>query len=135
MKCRILYLVGQLGAGGLKRQLYFLPHCMDRRCYRLAVAVWNFSEVDAYAPRVRALVPLYRLPSPLPSSKLRNFRRLIKELNPEIVHSYSFYTNIAAWWATLGTDSIAVGAARSDFVDDKASYPGPFRQAKRTVAE
>ena len=123
MKCRILYLVGQLGAGGLERQLYFLLQGMDREHYQPAVAVWNFSEVDAYVPRVRALgVPLYSLPRPLlPSSKLRNFRRLVKELTPEVVHSYSFYTNIAAWWATLGTDSIAVGAVRSDFVDDKAS--------------
>jgi hypothetical protein len=108
MKCRILYLVGQLGAGGLKRQLYFLLHCMDRRCYRPAVAVWNFSETDVYVPQIRALgIPLYSLPRPLlPSSKLRNFRRLVKELNPEVVHSYSFYTNIAAWWAMLGTDSM-----------------------------
>jgi glycosyltransferase involved in cell wall biosynthesis len=123
MKCRILYLVGQLGAGGLERQLYFLLHCMDRQRYQPAVAVWNFSEADAYVPRIRALgVPLYSLPRPLlPSSKLRNFRPLVKELNPEVVHSYSFYTNTAAWWATLGTDSIAVGAVRSDFVDDKAS--------------
>jgi glycosyltransferase involved in cell wall biosynthesis len=121
--CRLLYVVGQLGAGGLERQLYFLLQGMDRERYQPAVAVWNFSETDVYVQQIRALgVPLYSLPRPLlPSSQLRNFRRLVKELNPEVVHSYSFYTNIAAWWATLGTDSIAVGAVRSDFVDDKAS--------------
>ena len=86
--------------------------------YRPAVAVWNFSEADAYVPQIRELgVPLYLLPS----SKMRNFRRLVRELNPEVIHSYSFYTNIGAWWAALGTRSIPIGAVRSDFVDDRRS--------------
>ena len=55
MKCHILYLVGQLDAGGLERQLYFLFHSMDRRRYRPAVAVWNLSEADVYVPRIRLL--------------------------------------------------------------------------------
>src|SRR5215467_5037337 len=111
MNCRLLYVVGQLGPGGLERQLYFLLQGMDRERYRPAVAVWHFSEADVYVPQIRALgVPLYSLPRPvLASSKLRNFQRLVKELNPEIVHSYSFYT------------SIAIGAVRSDFNNDKTS--------------
>ena len=52
MKCHILYLVGQLDAGG---QFYFLFHSMDRQRYRPAVAVWNLSEADVYVPRIRAL--------------------------------------------------------------------------------
>jgi len=123
MQCRLLYVVGQLGAGGLERQLYLLLQAMDRNRYRPTVAVWNFSETDVYVSQIRSLgVPVYSLGQQLtPSSKLRSFCRLVGKLEPEVVHSYSFYTNIAAWWGTLGTKRIAIGAVRSDFVDNKVS--------------
>jgi len=53
MNCRFLYLVGQLGPGGLERQLCYLLQTMDRGRYRPAVAVWNFSEAYDYVPRKR----------------------------------------------------------------------------------
>ena len=63
MSCRLLYLVGQLGPGGLERQLCYLLQAMDRERYQPAVAVWNFSETDVYVSRIRALnVPVYGLP-------------------------------------------------------------------------
>jgi glycosyltransferase involved in cell wall biosynthesis len=34
-----------------------------------------------------------------------------------VIHSYSSYTNFAAWWAALGTQAVAVGALRSDFFE------------------
>src|SRR5262249_40036448 len=34
-------------------------------------------------------------------------------------HSYSFYTNFAAWWAAIGMNSIAIGSGRSDFIGEK----------------
>jgi len=46
--------------------------------------------------------------------KLRAFRRMVKQLKPEVVHSYSFYTNFAAYWATWKTRVVAVGSLRSD---------------------
>jgi hypothetical protein len=56
---------------------------------------------------------------------------LVKELHPEVVHSYGFYTNIAAWWV-VSTALLSVPCEVT--VDDKASS-GSFRQVKRTVAE
>ena len=123
MKCRILYLVGQLGAGGLEHQLYLLLKAMDRDRYRPEVAVWNFREVDLYVPRLQKLgVPLHAFPKASSAAeKLLAFRRLALEKQPEVIHSYSFYTNVAAWWATLGTKAIAIGAVRSNFTNDKRS--------------
>jgi glycosyltransferase involved in cell wall biosynthesis len=120
MDCRLLYLVGQLGLGGLERQLYYLLQTMDRERYRPMVAVWNYCETDAYVHRIQALgVPLhYFLNRPSRARKLRAFRRLVRELKAEVVHSYSFHTNFAAWWATLGTKTIAIGAVRSDFIQE-----------------
>ena len=121
MDCRLLYLVGQLGPGGAERQLYYLLQTMDRERYRPMVSVWNYCETDAYVHRIQALgVPLhYLLNSPSPAAKLMAFRRFVRELEPEVVHSYSFHTNFAAWWATRGTKTIAIGAVRSDFIQEK----------------
>jgi glycosyltransferase involved in cell wall biosynthesis len=120
--CRLLYVVGQLHTGGLERQLYYLLRSMDRDCYRPGVAVWNYTESDVHVPLIRALgVPLYAIAPTAPRfTKLRAFRRLVRRLRPEVVHSYGFYTNIAAWWAAFGTQAIAIGSIRSDFQWAKA---------------
>src|SRR4030095_8707490 len=121
MNCRLLYLVGQLTSGGLERQLYYLLQSLDRNRYQPAVAVWNFSETDVYVSEVQALgVPLYPL-TRLASAprKLISFKRLVRSLHPEVVHSYPFFTNFAAHWGCQGTRAIPVGSIRGDFTLDK----------------
>jgi glycosyltransferase involved in cell wall biosynthesis len=117
----LLYCIGQLHCGGAERQLYYLLGALDRNRYKPAVVVWNFNETDVYVPQIRRLgITLY--PLPLASSagaRLREFRRLVAEIKPEVVHSYSFYTNVAVWWATLGTKSIPIGSIRGDFVTER----------------
>jgi glycosyltransferase involved in cell wall biosynthesis len=127
MNCRILYLVGKLGPGGLERQLSYLLQTMDRGRYRPAVAVWNFSEADGFVSRIRALnVPVYNFPNiPSAAAKLSAFRRLVRQLEPEVVHSCNFYTNFAAYCGVWGTQSIAVGSIRCDFTFDMKST-GPW---------
>jgi glycosyltransferase involved in cell wall biosynthesis len=121
MNCRLLYLIGQLDPGGAQRQLYYLLQAMDREYYQPAVAVWSFWEEDVYVPRIRALgVPLYGLPQTrLVAAKLARFRHLVKALQPELVHAYSFYLNFAASWAVSGTRTVGVGSVRGDFIVDK----------------
>jgi glycosyltransferase involved in cell wall biosynthesis len=89
---------------------------MNRQCYRPEVVVWNFREADGYVSQIRALgVPLHSFPHTMSgTAKLRLFRQMVRHIHPEVVHSYTFYTNLAAWWATLGTTSVAIGAVRSD---------------------
>lgn len=118
---RILYLVGQLGLGGLERQLWYLLRSMDRSRYTPAVVVWNFSPDDPYVHEVRALgVPVCSFPAGTSRVvKLRSFRRLAAQLNPEVIHSYSFYTNFAAYWAGLHVKAVTLGSVRSDFIFDK----------------
>lgn len=121
MRCRILYVVGQLGLGGLERQLSYLLRAMDRSRYLPAVVVWNFSQNDAYVSRIQELnVPFYNISTQSSKvTKLREFRRLARQLSPEVVHSYSFYTNFAAWYAALGSDAIPIGSIRRDFVTER----------------
>ena len=117
MKCRLLYLIGELHTGGAERQLYYLLRAMDRDRYKPAVAVWNYCEGDVHVQEVRGLgAPLYPFSRDSSSIvKLQAFRRLVRLLQPELVHSYSFYTNFAVDWAVRGTRSLAVGSIRSDF--------------------
>jgi glycosyltransferase involved in cell wall biosynthesis len=121
MKCRLLYVVGQLGSGGSERQLYYLLKSIDRERYRPAVVVWSFCEDDAYVARIRQLgIPLHSFRSNLSATaKLYALRQLVSRITPEIIHSYSFYTNFATWWAAMGTHSIAIGSMRSDFEYDR----------------
>jgi glycosyltransferase involved in cell wall biosynthesis len=131
MSCRLLYVIGQLRPGGAERQLYYLLQAMNRDRYKPAVAVWNHCEEDAFASHVKALgVPLYPLPySSSGYLRLKAFRHLIRQLRPELVHSYSFYTNFPAWWAVLGTKAVAIGAMRSAFpwtVKNRGPLFGPL---------
>ncbi len=116
--CRILYLIGELNTGGAERQLCYLLQRMDRDRYRPAVAVWNFSEGDVHVGIIRELrVPIYSFPGKMSSiSKLISLRSLLRRLRPEVIHSYSFYTNFAAYWAARRSGAIAMGSIRSDFI-------------------
>jgi glycosyltransferase involved in cell wall biosynthesis len=114
---RFLYLVGEFDRGGLERQLFYLLRAMDRELYKPAVAVWNYREEDLYVPQVRELgVPIYGLTGVCsPMGKLLAFRHLAQNLQPEVIHSYNFYTNFAAYCAAKGSDAVPVGSIRSDF--------------------
>lgn len=94
---------------------------MDRRRYRPAVAVWGKSQNDHYAPLIRALdVPVISLGTyPTRLAKWQALRSLVSELRPEVIHSYSFYTNILAWWAARGTAAIPIGAVQSNFIAER----------------
>jgi glycosyltransferase involved in cell wall biosynthesis len=113
---RVLYVVGGLNTGGEERQLYYLVRSLDRLDYNPAVAVWNFAEDGVHVSPMRALgVPLYAAAPTSGIRKLTAFRRLVKQLRPQVVHSYSFYTNVAAAWGASGTGALAVGSVRQDF--------------------
>jgi glycosyltransferase involved in cell wall biosynthesis len=121
--CRLLYVVGQLGLGGLERQLLYLLQTMDRQRYKPVVVVWNYKATDPYVHEIRALgVPVISLADNLSRmGKLMAFRRLVFQFQPEVVHSYCFFTNWAAWWATVGSTAIPIGSIRNSFLLDRQS--------------
>lgn len=121
MSCRLLYLIGELRSGGSERQLYLLLKSLDSRGFLPQVVVWNFSDNQRYAAPIRALgVPIHGFPAGLSTSnKLWHLRRLVLDLTPEVLHSYSFYLNLAAQCAAYGTRTIPIGSVRSDFVSDR----------------
>jgi glycosyltransferase involved in cell wall biosynthesis len=120
--CRLLYLLGQLRPGGQERQLYYLLQAMNRSHYQPAIAVWNYSTRDEkYVREIQKLdVPVYPCSEALSvPAKLGELRRLVQILQPEIVHSYCFYINAVAWWASRGSRAIPIGSIRQDFVTER----------------
>ncbi|MEP6958917.1 MAG: glycosyltransferase, partial [Nitrospirota bacterium] len=119
--CRLLYVVGQLRLGGLERQLYYLLANLDHARYQPAVVVWNFNPSDKYYWDIKALkIPIYGFPAEWsPLSKLRAFRALARQVTPEVIHSYGFHTNFAAYYAARGTRALAIGSLRGDFARAK----------------
>lgn len=125
-RCRLLYVVGQLGLGGLERQLYYLVSNLDRARYDPAVVVWNLNHNDKYYKDIETLkIPLYGFPpewSPL--SKLNRLRALTRKLKPEVIHSYGFYTNFSAAYAAWATRTLAIGSRRSEYNPHKRRRGG-----------
>lgn len=127
MSSRLLYVVGRLHTGGLERQLYYLLSAVDRDLYRPAIAVWSHQEEDFHVPAIRALgVPIYSFP-PTTSKldKLRKLCTLARQLNPEVIHSYNFYTNFAAYLAAQASEAVAIGSIRNDFIFER-KVEGPW---------
>ncbi len=121
LDCRLLYLVGGLGPGGLEKQLFYLLKAMDRDRYKPMVVAWSYRENDRYVRQIREL-GVQVIPIPVAFSrvaKLLTFRRLVRKLRPEVIHSYCFYTNVAAWWATLGSKAIGIGSIRKNFITER----------------
>lgn len=120
--CRLLYVIGQLGLGGAERQLYYLLAALDHARYQPALVAWNFNPSEKYYRDIHALkIPIYGLPAGRsPISKLRAFRELARRVAPEVIHSYGFHTNFAAYYAARGTRALAIGSLRSDFATAKA---------------
>jgi glycosyltransferase involved in cell wall biosynthesis len=129
-QCRILYLVGQLGLGGLERQLYLLLANMDRGRYKPAVVVWNLNPNEKYYREIERLkIPIEGFPATWsPLSKLPALRSLTRQVRPEVIHSYGFHTNFAAYYAAWRTAAVAIGSIRGDFTIAKQDG-GIFRGA------
>ena len=120
-RCRILYIIGQLGWGGSERQLSYLLRAMDHERYPSHVLVWNYSPDHRYVDEIRSLsVPIHFFPQGTSSAaKLQGVRRLAQSLGAEVIHSCSFFTNFPAYWAALGTKAVALGSLRGNFDDHK----------------
>jgi glycosyltransferase involved in cell wall biosynthesis len=122
VRCRLLYLVGQLRLGGLERQLYCLLANLDRDRYQPAVVVWNLDVTEKYYSDIQALkIPIHGFPAEWsPLSKLRTLRALARMVEPEVIHSYGFPTNFAAYYAARRSRALAIGSLRSDFAFAKS---------------
>ena len=114
----IVLIVGGLACGGLERQVsYLAPRLKD---YGVTVVVWSYREEDRYVNDLRrARVEIVGIePDMAPWRKLVWFRQLIGKVQPGVIHSYSYHTNFAAWFAALNRTVTSVGSLRNDFTSE-----------------
>lgn len=104
MMVRILHFIDTLGAGGAERQLVYLLENLERRRFEPHV-VTTYDEFRHHEAALRQLgVPLYSLHhGPLnPRNRLwalTRYIQLMRELRPQIVHSWLHYPNLIARFA------------------------------------
>lgn len=129
VRCRLLYVVGQLRLGGLERQLYYLLTNLNQARYCPGVVVWNLNHNDKYYKDIEALaIPLYGFPPEWSfPAKLIALRALTRQLRPEVIHSYGFYTNFAVAYAAWATKALAIGSRRSEYNPRKRRRGGVKR--------
>ncbi|WP_417608029.1 glycosyltransferase family 4 protein [Owenweeksia hongkongensis] len=101
----IVLVVGQLGNGGLERQLAFLIPALQNRGVLVRCVVWNFEEDDAYTNSMKAILgeDLIGLETTQGSfSKLIALRKLLKKFKPDLALSFSTYINLPVYASSLG---------------------------------
>jgi glycosyltransferase involved in cell wall biosynthesis len=52
-------------------------------------------------------------------NNLMALRYLIKMVSPEVIHSYSFYTNFAVWLCSRGCKTVPIGSIRDSFISER----------------
>jgi glycosyltransferase involved in cell wall biosynthesis len=110
---RILFVTGQLECGGSERQLFNLAEALHETGIQVKVASFN-SHDDHYSLRFRALgVEVECLPGGL--MRVARLRRLVRDWKPQVVHSFSNFTNFPVWLAIRGLPAAGVGSWRSDY--------------------
>ena len=96
---RIAILVGGIGRGGAERQLLNFLRYADKDTFEYHLLVLNRAKHDPYDPEIQALgIGIRHRPNEA-RSKLATIRWLIAELRqikPQLIHSWSFYSNAYA---------------------------------------
>ena len=98
-KIRLTYLVGQLGYGGSERQLYTLLRHLDPEHYHCSVIVFNPSPHRVFdRPLEEHGVKICHVPGDHTSifSRMRYVYGQLKNLSPDVVHSWSAHDNAYA---------------------------------------
>ncbi|MFC2150660.1 glycosyltransferase [Calditrichota bacterium] len=115
---RTLQLIGQTAFGGTERQLVqYLKHC-DKSLWNHSVAVFNPGDTGTHDQDLRDLgLPFYTPPEQIVGKSKRLFwlKNICKDIKPDLIHSWTFYTNpYAAIAARMSGIPVAIGSMRSD---------------------
>lgn len=115
---KIAFIVGQLGPGGLERQLYYLIDQLVKNDKDIICFVWNYDKNDFYTKRFEKILKnnLIKFSSNISSFRktviLRNY---VYDFNPQVLVSFTTFTNFPAWYSTLFRKTVAVGSVRGSF--------------------
>lgn len=95
-RIRIVILIGQTGLGGYERQLYYFVKHNNKALFDYHVIVLNQSKHFTYDEAMRQTgIKVWQLPSSCVGIPRRTVYlcRLLRQIKPVIIHSWSFYAN------------------------------------------
>ncbi|MET2984698.1 glycosyltransferase family 4 protein [Aureibaculum conchae] len=112
----ISFVVGQLGPGGLERQLFLLLNELKKDNININCIVWNFDRDDFYTKEFEQLLGNHLIelkPTDSFFKKMFQLRKYVKSIKPDIIISFSTFTNFTTWVSTLFRKPIAIGSVRT----------------------
>ena len=124
---RLVLLIEGLGLGGSERQLYLLLKYLDKTQFECHVIVLN-AEFDYFIEPLMDLgVSIWRVPARHKGklSRIRWITRLLRELKPDILHSWSFHDNTyAGLLGRLAGVPARLGSQRNSYFSSKVQHLG-----------
>ena len=117
-KTKILCVIGQLGDGGSEKQLFlFLKH-LDRKLFSPLVLVASSYIIDKWREAFAKIeVPVDSLGMWLSAAKLPAFKLRLLRGKPDIIFSWSFYTNA---FHSLSGDIPFLGSLRGGIEEERS---------------
>jgi len=117
LRCNPVLLMGSLSMGGSERQGYLLAKVLTGLGMKPGVVAWNSTNDDYYKDLIQSLgIPLVTVPSDCGRfGKVWWLRKVMRRVNPPILHSYAFFLNSVAAWTMRGTPGMALGSIRSTY--------------------
>jgi L-malate glycosyltransferase len=115
----IMYVLGQLGLGGIERQAILLAESI-RDCGMETVIV-SFPDTDSKVGEHLNTLNDLELPCRIVSRsggsimRLNRLMRLAYELQPSIIHAYDFHLNFPVWCMAQVCGATAIGTIQSTF--------------------
>lgn len=124
-KKKILCVIGQLGNGGSEKQLYLFLKYLDKEKYEAKLFVTGKSG-DYWEKRILedTGIDIIYARKYFAFSKILAFRRCLKEFQPDVVYSCSFYANPLCYFA----DNLPFfGSLRTQYAAEKINL-SPWRR-------
>lgn len=125
MPKKIIFLISSLRLGGQERQLYAIMQNKKKLDILPTIVLWNHEHKSLnYLDRIRELniEVIYFNKYQNRVLKLFSFITLINKKKPDIVFSYSLYTNFIVQIATQFSNALPIGSIRSSFQHAKENH-------------
>lgn len=116
---KYLFIVGQLGNGGLERQLYYICQQLVEANKEVYVICWNCDINHSYYPQFKNLLETKLVGYEINQSKIskiKHLRKFIMTNEFSYVISFSAFTNFLTYLCTIGSKSKVFGSLRTSLV-------------------
>ncbi len=112
---KIIFVVGQLGNGGLEKQLYYLIKYLKQNDFQVQCVVWNVEKDNFYLPIFTELLndDLICLKEKSSFKKIFELRTIAAKFSPKLVISFTSFINFPVFCSSVFRKFKAIGSLRT----------------------